>query len=56
MCGRYTLTISGHDLAREFSTDPGELTDWQPAFSIAPSNRVPIAGSTSKKTESYTES
>lgn len=42
MCGRYTLTTSGHDLAGEFSTDPGELTGWQPAFSISPSNRVPV--------------
>ncbi|QIN29241.1 SOS response-associated peptidase [Brevibacterium luteolum] len=41
MCGRYTLTVSGHDLAREYSTDPGEPSDWQPVFSLAPSNRVP---------------
>lgn len=42
MCGRYTLIVSGHDLARMYSTDPGELAGWQPAFSLAPSNAVPV--------------
>ena len=42
MCGRYTLTVTGQDLAREYATSPDELTGWQPAFSIAPSNRVPV--------------
>lgn len=42
MCGRYTLTVTGQDLAREYATSPGELAGWQPAFSIAPSNQVPV--------------
>ncbi|GAA4283774.1 SOS response-associated peptidase [Brevibacterium daeguense] len=42
MCGRFTLTVDAASLARMYSNDIGELAEWQPTFSIAPTERVPV--------------
>ncbi|MFT4561457.1 MAG: putative SOS response-associated peptidase YedK [Gammaproteobacteria bacterium] len=40
MCGRYTLSTSGQDLAAEFGVD--ELASWLPRYNIAPTQEVPV--------------
>jgi putative SOS response-associated peptidase YedK len=40
LCGRYTLSTSGEDLAAQFEVS--ELAHWSPRFNIAPSQSVPI--------------
>ncbi len=40
MCGRYTLTSSGQELARHFEAQP--QLELQPRFNVAPTQRVPI--------------
>ena len=40
MCGRYTLTSSGEELARHFEAQP--VLDLEPRFNVAPTQPVPI--------------
>lgn len=40
MCGRYTLTSSGQELASHFEAQP--VLDLQPRFNVAPSQPVPV--------------
>ncbi len=38
MCGRFTLTISGNEIAKSFKVK--EVQDWSPRYNIAPSQEV----------------
>ncbi|MDA0824158.1 MAG: SOS response-associated peptidase [Proteobacteria bacterium] len=40
MCGRYTLSTSGQNLADEFGVS--ELASWLPRYNIAPTQSVPV--------------
>lgn len=42
MCGRYALGASAEDVAAEFGPLNDKLTSWQPLWSIAPTDVVPI--------------
>ncbi len=49
MCGRYTLSTSGDELAQQFGIS--ELSDWAPRFNIAPSQPVPVLTCTQSQTQ-----
>jgi len=42
MCGRYTLFVSGEELADHF--DLSEQLDWEPRYNISPGESIPMLG------------
>lgn len=42
MCGRYALDAKTDELIKEFVAAGGDYRDWQPSYSIAPTNQTPI--------------
>lgn len=42
MCGRFALDDHVNTLIEDFVTAGGDYTEWIPAYSIAPTNRVPV--------------
>ena len=42
MCGRFAMDSSTNELIEEFVAQGGDLYDWRPSYSVAPTDVIPI--------------
>ncbi|TFD61932.1 SOS response-associated peptidase family protein [Cryobacterium sp. Hh38] len=42
MCGRYVVPSNTDELLSVFDATGDNAADWQPSYSVAPTNRAPI--------------
>jgi putative SOS response-associated peptidase YedK len=42
MCGRIRLETDWSEIVRVFTLDPGDITDFEPRYNVAPTQRLPV--------------